>query len=254
MEKIALVYSEIDEAGVNIAKQIEAIGVPKWAKMYSFEDITVHLPLDRVEEEDIVVLSKHKSAVGTKSLTTHPIGNFSEAGEHGGEDKKLAGSLPRIQANLLRGLAEKNQSEEFVVCYEVTHHGPFAEKNVCFIELGSTISEWENEEEAKVIAETVVEDSMNGNEDKVAIGIGGGHYAPDFTKLSLRKKYSFGHMCPMYALEALDSGLLGQMIQKTGAEEIVVDWKGLKSWKQKVVELCEGSGLPFERVQRLLKS
>ena len=253
MEKIALVYSKQDEAGVNIAKQIENIGVPDWAKMYSFDEITVNLPLDRIEEKDIIVLSKHKSAAKTKSLTTHSIGNFASAEEHGGEDKKLVGSLPRVQTNFLRGLAKRNKNEEYTVCFEVTHHGPYAKKNVCFIELGSTITEWNNEEEANVIARTVVEDLTKENNDQIVIGIGGGHYAPDFTKLSLRKGYSFGHFCPMYALEALDANLLAQMIEKTNAKAIVIDWKGLKSWKQKAVELCENSGLPYERVQRLLK-
>ena len=254
MENIALVYSKQDEAGVNIAKQVVNIGIPDWARMYSFDDITVSLPLDNIEEKDIIVLSKHKSAAATKSLTTHSIGNFSTAEKHGGEDKKLVSSLPGIQTNFLRGLVKRNKNEEYTVCFEVTHHGPFAEKNVCFIELGSTEKEWNNEEEALVIAQTVVEDTIKVNNDLIVIGIGGGHYAPDFTKLSLRQDYSFSHICPQYALEALDSDLLKQMIEKSGAEEIILDWKGLKGNKEKVVELCEESGLPFERVQKLLKN
>ena len=122
------------------------------------------------------------------------------------------------------------------------------------IEIGSSEEEWKDEEQGRVIAETVIENTFKENNDKSVIGIGGGHYAPDFTKLALRKNYSFGHICPQYALEALDSNLVEQMISKTGAEEIILDWKGLKSWKQKVVSLCEESGLPFERVRRLLKN
>jgi len=102
------------------------------------------------------------------------------------------------------------------------------------------------------LAKTVLE-TEKSNEDKVVIGLGGGHYCPDFTKLALRKNYSFGHICPQYALENLDLDLLTQMIEKSKAEQIVLDWKGLKSWKEKVVSLCENSGLAFERSQRLLK-
>jgi len=251
MEKIAIVYSSSSIASVNIAKQIEKIGVPYWAKIYSFEEDEIDLPLDIVEEEQIIILSKHKSAAGTKSLTVHPLGNFANA-EYGGKEKTLVNSMAKIQTNLLRGLVEKNDSQH-LICFEVTHHGPFCEKSVCFIELGSSEEEWKNLKAAKIIAETVIEDASKENSDKIVIGIGGGHYAPDFTKLALRKNYSFGHICPQYMLEKLDSKLLKQMIEKTGATEIVIDWKGLKSWKEKVVSLCEESDLPFERVQRLLK-
>ena len=252
MKKIAIVYSTSSIASLNIAKAIKKIGTPPWAKMYKFEEDEINLPLDTVEEEEIIVLSKHKSAAGTKSFTVHSIGNFDKA-DLGGEEKTLVNSLPKIQTNLLRGLEEKNELDH-LVCFEVTHHGPFTNKNVCFVELGSSESEWKNLEAAEVIAKTVITNTLLENNDKIVIGIGGGHYAPNFSKLALRKNYSFGHICPLYMLEKLDAELLAQMIAKTNAKEIILDWKGLKSWKDKVVTLCEESGLPFERVQRLLKN
>ncbi len=251
MEKIAIAYSTTSIASKNIAKHIEQIGVPDWAKLYGFEEDEIELPLDNIEEEKIIVLSKHKSATETKSFTVHSLGNFGKA-DFGGEKKTLVNSMAKIQTNLLRGLNTKNDSEH-TVCFEVTHHGPFVEKRVCFVELGSSKEEWENKKAAEVIARTVIKNTMDKNDDKIVIGIGGGHYAPDFTKLALRKNYSFGHICPQYMLDKLDFGLLEQMIEKTKAEEIVIDWKGLKGNKEKVISLCEESGLPFERVQRLLK-
>jgi D-aminoacyl-tRNA deacylase len=253
MEKIALAYSKERFAGQNIADRIREIGVPKWATFYEFEEGVCWLDLNKCKEDKVIVLSTHASAAGTKSLTTHSIGNYSKA-ELGGQDKTLVYSMAKIQTNYLRSLAQRNKKEDFTVCYEVTHHGPYSEKEICFIEIGSSEEEWKDEEQGRVIAETVIENTFKENNDKSVIGIGGGHYAPDFTKLALRKNYSFGHICPQYALEALDSNLVEQMISKTGAEEIILDWKGLKSWKQKVVSLCEESGLPFERVRRLLKN
>jgi D-aminoacyl-tRNA deacylase len=252
MKKIAIAYSQKDEAGKTIFNELRILGIPLWAKVYSFEEDSVHLPLDLIEEQNVIVLSKHASVAGTKSLTVHSLGNYSKA-DYGGEEKFLCPSSPTIQTNLLRGLNEKNTNAEYTVCYEVTHHGPATQKSVCFIELGSSINEWNNKDEAKTIAQTIVQDTLHENFDKKVIGIGGGHYAPDFTKLALRKNYSFGHICPQYALEALDAELLMQMISKTKAEEIVIDWKGLKGNKEKVVELCEKSGLPFYRVQKILK-
>ena len=250
--KTAIVCAQKDEASKNILNSLKEIGAPSWAEIYEFDTDTLVLPLDKCKEEDIIVLSKHKSSAGTKSLTTHSLGNFGKA-DFGGIEKKLCSSLPRIQTNFLRGLTARNKSDEYTVCYEVTHHGPYTKKNVCFIELGSSIYEWNNKDEARVIAQTVIEDTQKENDDKIVIGFGGGHYAPEFTKLALRKPYSFGHICPQYALDDLDADLLEQMITKTGAQEIIIDWKGLKGNKDKVVSLCEKSGLPFERVQRLLK-
>ena len=256
MEKTAIVCALKDQASVNISKQLHKRGLPDWANYYEFDFDTTQLPLKKVKETNIIVLSKHASQTGTKSFTVHSLGNFATA-ELGGEDKTLAGALPRLNANYLRALEHKkymNKLDDFTVCYEVTHHGPTPKKNICFIELGSTETEWVNETYARLVAEVVVESTFTQNKDKIVIGIGGGHYAPDFTKLSLRKKYSFGHICPQYALDSLDKGLLEQMITKTNAQEIVIDWKGLKGNKDKVVSLCERSGLPFERVQRLLKN
>jgi D-aminoacyl-tRNA deacylase len=145
----------------------------------------------------------------------------------------------------------------FIACFEVTHHGPTDDRGAVFIEVGGTEDEWKNETAAKAIAETVVEETertfIEPAKDTVAIGIGGGHYAPDFTKLTLRQPYAFGHICPKYALGHLNENLLKQMIVKSGAKEIVLDWKGLKEHKDKVVKLCEASGLPVKRVQNLLK-
>jgi D-aminoacyl-tRNA deacylase len=254
MDKIAIVNSLQDEAGKTIASELKEIGLPKWATYYEFEENSIFLPLEKVTEENIIVLSKHQSSAGKKSLTTHSIGNYSKA-EFGGIDKKLCGALAKINTNFLRELNKKNGllREDFLICYEVTHHGPFTEKNVSFIELGSSLNEWKNKEYAKVIAETVVDATLKKNNDKIVIGLGGGHYAPDFTKLAIRQNYSFGHICPQYALDFLDEYLLEQMISKSKAEQIILNWKGLKQNKEKIVSLCEKSGLEFERVQRLLK-
>jgi D-aminoacyl-tRNA deacylase len=255
MEKIAIVSSLEDKASKNIASQLKEIGVPAWATYYEFKEDTINLPLDKVKEEKIIVLSQHASKAGKKSFTSHSIGNFSKA-DFGGEESKLVQSLPKIQTNFLRNfykIKEEKGMDEFDICYEVTHHGPYTNKKVVFVELGSSEEEWLNKDYARIVAETVLDSTLELNGDKVVIGLGGGHYAPDFTKLALRKNYSFGHICPQYMLDALDKKLLEQMISKTGAEEIILDWKGLKKWKEKVLDLCENSGLEYERVQRLLK-
>ncbi|MFA5763428.1 MAG: D-aminoacyl-tRNA deacylase [archaeon] len=251
MEKIALVYSTTSIASLNIAKQIQELGVPPWAQMYGFDEDEINLPIDTIPQENIIVLSKHASAAGTKSFTVHALGNFNKV-DFGGEEKTLVNTLAKISANLLRGLSA-NAPEDFSVCYEVTHHGPNSKKNICFIELGSSVNEWNNLDWAKIIAKVIIEYTLKENNDKIVIGLGGGHYTPTFTKLALRQNYSFGHICPVHNLNYLDKNLLNQMITKSGATEIILDWKGLKEHKDKIVLLCENSGLSYERAQILLK-
>ncbi|MFA6268304.1 MAG: D-aminoacyl-tRNA deacylase [archaeon] len=257
-EKIALIYSIEDPAGMLIAEKIKEIGKPDWIEFYEITKDIVFANLTKVKESKVVFLSRHQSAVGTKSLTVHMIGNFGEA-KFGGKARTLSGTLPKIGANYLRTLNEKNTSsglnkQGFVVTMEVTHHGPFSNKGCVFIEIGSSPADWKNPLAAKIIAETIISETFKINSDKVVIGLGGGHYAPDFTKLLLRQKFSFGHICPKHQLENLNKELLLNMIEKSGATQIILDWKGLKENKERIMFLCEKSRMPIERVQTLLKS
>ncbi|MCX6803472.1 MAG: D-aminoacyl-tRNA deacylase, partial [Candidatus Diapherotrites archaeon] len=213
--------------------------------------------LSKIKEEKVIFLSKHKSDSGTKSLTVHMIGNFRDA-KFGGKSMELSGALPWIGANFLRSLNEKNVSsglgsKGFTVSYEATHHGPFSNKKCVFIELGSSPAEWGNAVAARVIAETVIESTLKRVSDKIVIGLGGGHYAPDFTKLALRKNYAFGHICPKHHLENLNNSLIQKMIRQSRASEIILDWKGLGKSKERILLLCEKAALPVSRVQNLLK-
>jgi D-aminoacyl-tRNA deacylase len=257
MDKIALVYSLMDPAGCLIAKQIEEIGTPEWVQFYPSERDIVYIDTQKIKEQKIIFLSRHQSEAGTKSLTVHMTGNYSEA-KYGGKARELSAALPKIGANYLRGLNSRCLSsglnkQGFVVSLEVTHHGPLSSKPCLFIELGSTPADWKNVDAAKVIAQTVIEDTNKENNDKIVIGVGGGHYAPDFTKLCLRQNYSFGHICPKHYLSELSVDLIWIMIRKSGADSIVLDWKGLKENKEKTLRLCEITKLTTERVQNLLK-
>ena len=255
--KFALVYSFKDPAGMNIAKKIQEIGLPKWAKLYEVDEDITKAKLSKVKEDYIIFLSKHQSEAGTKALTIHMIGNYGEA-KFGGKGRELSGAMPRVGANYLRALNEKNINEGlskqgFVVTMEATHHGPFSRKDCLFIEIGSSPAEWKNDLAAKIIAETVINETQKENKDTIVIGLGGGHYTPEFTKLVLRQKYSFGHICPKHNLGELNLDLIWSMIRRSGADEIVLDWKGLKENKEKVLELTRITKLQVHRVQNLLK-
>jgi len=180
--------------------------------------------------EKIIVASRHRSESGMKSLTVHPIGNFSKA-ELGGMDRTLVNVPSRAMTGALLKMVELNYLKDFSVNYEVTHHGPYINKPVFFIEIGSNEEEWRNSDAGNIIARTII--GFRETNDPVAVGIGGGHYAPRFTRLAINKRISFGHMAPKYVLDHLDLDLLLQMEKKSNAKYLVMEKKDLTSSQRK---------------------
>ena len=71
----------------------------------------------------------------------------------------------------------------------------------------------------RAIARTLLSDEfLNPKKDiPIAIGVGGGHYAPRFTDRAMRGKFAFGHMIPDYILSgAVDlNGLIRMAMEST---------------------------------------
>ena len=164
----------------------------------------------KIKPQQIIVVSRHRSKTGEPTLTTHPLGNYGEA-KFGGKTKTLVPAIPTLMTYLLRVL-NKNVEEKRLyhdVCFEVTHHGPYLEVPAMFVEIGSTEDEWRNPLPGEIIAksllkalETYISNKNFLLDNKIVIGIGGGHYAPRFTELALSEKVAFGHMIPGYQIEA----------------------------------------------------
>ena len=142
------------------------------------------------------------------------------------------------------------------VCFEVTHHGPYLDTPTLFIEVGSNEEEWAKKEPAAVVAKSVLEllDSYRYEEDfsddiPVLLGIGGGHYAPRFTDVVLEKKAAFGHMIPIYQIDAgnIDDEMFDQALLKTpNVSGIYIHRKSMK--KSQVTEFknkFEEKGIPI---------
>lgn len=212
--------------------------------------------LDELKAEFIVFASRHSSKSGKPSLTVHPVGNWGKA-ELGGKNRSLVKTSSALMKNYLLGLKkqkEQKKLEKFAVSYEVTHHGPFLNTPCCFIEIGSTEKQWKNEKAAMAIAETIM-NCTEFPECKTAIGIGGLHYNPYFTKISLLSKYAFSHMCPKYALQHFDQEMLRKALNASieKVEEIIVEKKGLGQEKQRILSLLENQGIPVKRAKRIKK-
>jgi len=165
-----------------------------------------------------IYLSRHSSQSGARTLTVHPIGNYGEA-SFGGRAGVLVPCDPYMVSLLLRGLERHSgKAEGFVVNFEVTHHGPYSDRPVCFIEVGSDETAYADEGAATAVASAVVDGVATWSEGftspgglperygPMLVGIGGGHYAPRHTDVALSRNGVFGHMVPTYQL-ATDDGV-----------------------------------------------
>ena len=250
---IAVVISEKDEASVCIGKEL--MSLQKWEKLganvYRSGNILLyfiegmHLYHDNIDEEikkwgkaeAIIFASRHSSESRRKTLSVHPIGNFGEA-KFGGKSKELVLSAPLLMKNALKLLQVKAESMDYEVCYEATHHGPYLSTPSFFIETGSTEKEWNDREACRTIAEVIIE-TKNEKAD-VAIGIGGGHYAPRFTDIALHRNIAFGHMISDYNLSNIDEDMIQKAIDSTPDVKFAY-FHGKKSRRFK--KFFEGEGI-----------
>jgi len=241
---ILIVTSDKDEAGTNIRDQ--SMKMMEWEdlgnKIWRHEDIIMtsiddyHLYHDSIDSElekkldvkfDVVIFaSKHKSESGMKTLSVHPVGNYSKP-DFGGMEKTLVNASPHFMTTALRIMKEKNKAD-YHVCFEVTHHGPYLKTPAFFIEIGSDENAWKDEKAGKVIAETIIETVKNPEKYPVLIGVGGGHYAPRFTELALSKKVSFAHMLPKHQIGNIDEKMVEEVIEKSKPDFVYFHRKGIR--------------------------
>ena len=198
-----------------------------------------------VKVDEVVFLSKHRSESGIPTLTVHPIGNYNNA-EFGGKKGMLVRAAPHLMTSLLRGLKVNAAELPFQVTYETTHHGPHLKKPTLFIEIGSDKTNWENQRAAQVIAKTLL--NVDVQEYPIAIGIGGGHYAPRFTEVALVKKISFGHLFPNYAMEGMTEDKFSETVvnaaKASSATMAYIHKKSMpKARANHIKEIAESCGL-----------
>ena len=226
--------SEADEASVNQRAALLAAGA--WKEAGGFEGrpsyrrggvalVSIpehHLLRDRLDRdlaaalgepiELVVYLSKHRSESRTASLTVHPIGN-PRAADFGGRPGTLVPAAPRWMTAALRRLRVEARGLPYEVTFEATHHGPYLETPTFYIEQGSTEREWTDPQASAAIARTLLD--LETVDAPVAVGLGGGHYAPRHTDVAVARRVAFGHLLPTHALEGLSDDLLAQAVART---------------------------------------
>jgi len=254
-----IVFSSQDIAGKNIAeKLIKKFNFEKkgdrWVKG-ELELIQVETKIVDAEhlydkETDFLVfISKHRSETGKPCLTAHTPGNWGAA-ELGGKPKQVCPCFPSKLKTVLRELNSLNDLG-WQVCAEVDHHGPLTKAPALFVEIGSTEKEWVNSRAGEIAASAVMKMLSSNEAFPAAFGIGGGHYAPSFTKVILEKEFAVGHMLPKYYIDEIDLEGFRQGVGRSTEkiELALLDWKGMnKEQREKVLGFLEVLGVRYEKI------
>jgi D-aminoacyl-tRNA deacylase len=196
----------------------------------------------------VIVLSRHRSESGRKSLTVHHPGNPTGDASLGGEPYRLARAYPALAKALLRGLArasrETGLSETHEVTLEATHHGPTRpEKPIVYVELGSTEEDWRDRRgwETLALAVKAAMDELPALEAECvpAAGFGGTHYPQKHTRIQMEGRYCVGHVIPRYAFDAgVPRRIVAEAMERSypsAARVALVEKKSLKAPQRKVV-------------------
>lgn len=198
---------------------------------------------DMLDVSIIVATSKHVSERGLKALLTHPVGNWGPDASQGGIPFKVSKtSCAALTTSLITLYEESSSLSDWSVGLEVTHHGPFSTKPLIFVEFGGPKNELNNVGAAEAVAAATVAAIEKPKLLEPAVGFGGGHYAPLFTKLMLSGEYSFGHMIPKYAFPVnRDSVLQAFEMTLEKPEVAIIDWKGIPAADRQLLQsILEG--------------
>jgi D-aminoacyl-tRNA deacylase len=273
---ILLAASNKDIAGLNIAKQIlnhypfrKTSNIFQENPVYSAEINGKQVQLITLKEETvnsqnlpdhfadlslIVFISRHASASGMPTLSVHTPGNFGAA-ELGGLTRTVSVSPATAMQTALKALRHFKEEMNLVyaVSYECTHHGPSLNVPTMFVELGSSIQQWNDANAAEAVAHAAMKAiaEFTASENTAVLGIGGPHYNRRFTQMALDGEAVFGHMIAKYAVQHVDAELLFQCVNRTleKVDSAILDWKGLQSKdKPKVLAALRETGLQYKKI------
>ena len=251
-----------DIASRNLAKYLGLETKPgRYETPYGYhvcvEGEFLYLP-DVYEEFPIIFLSRHESASRYPALTVHATGNFGEA-PYGGYPDKISISFPRLAGTLLKYLFEL-APEGYHVNYEVTHHGPLVESPHVFIEIGSSETERNDKNAIEAVGEAVgrVLRELEVMDLVSAVGVGGPHYAPTFTRITREEPIGFGHIIPKRAMKGEPRvDRLKMAIERTRpkAELVVLDRKGMsgkrrQTFRRRLQNAIENENMSLKRERR----
>ena len=207
---------------------------------------TLHLESDYLAdckefESDLVVFaSTHKSAAEKQCFTAHACGNWGPEALLGGRPRELAMSSPKALKCAYLYL-KSNELPEFPAFVEATHHGPTRlESPVLFVEVGSNEAGWKNQEACAVAADCIMHVCKNYGREAghPAVGLGGLHYAPKFSKLMEDEGHAFSHIASKHYASFIDSAAIEEAARKTAGPKplFLIEKKSLRSVERLGIE------------------
>ena len=260
----AIIVSVKDPAGMNIRdKLIRLHGFSRGQEIFRSNEVyekgdirlfTVpehSIDCEHIDKEigaDLIVFAtKHQSEKKVHSLSVHAPGNWGPA-DMGGSAGRLSVAAASFMKDAFRLLNEVDNSR-YEVTLEATHHGPLIDTPCCFVEIGSGVEQWVDDDSGKVVAGAIMDALAGDTAYPTALFLGGGHYNHEANKVLLRSKYAIGHICPKHMLGFLDSGMLDQAVMRCGSDVslIILDWKGCGREKARILGLIEKKGMKKER-------
>jgi D-aminoacyl-tRNA deacylase len=206
--------------------------------------------IDKNREENLIVLSKHKSSSKKPAITVHIPGNPSYA-DISGKDFELNKSDPYLFYRIYKEtfFSLESLAINIELTYEADHHGPNIDNPILFYELGSTSLEWNNDELCLLMARSL-KNALTSQEKPAAIAtyFGGNHYCYMCNKLTLEKDYAFSHIIAKHSLETINFDIVKQAIEKTikPIDFAMLENSLKKEQKEKIKAYLELLKFPYE--------
>lgn len=169
----------------------------------------------------LVYPSVHRGRDSGRCFTVHPLGNPGASAPLGGAPGRFTPAAPRLMTAALRGLAEIGRPLGIPASFEATHHGPLGELPAFFAEIGVGEDESPPPDSVAVLGQILLR-LEEAAEDRIAVGAGGGHYAPHFTDLAIDRRWAFGHILSRYALGSADASAVREAYERSGGSSGVL--------------------------------
>lgn len=210
----------------------------------------------------LIFASRHTSKTARPSFLVHTTGNWNDMTDFGGDPRELSRTSAVLHKAGFISLIEQNISEvlpEFSVDIEVTHHGPTSlDKPLIFMELGSSKKEWQISQAGQLVTKAIINTiykyiqlEREGTQ-KIGLGFGGTHYAPNFHRLIKNKNIAMSFICPKYYIQKLNKEIIKKMIDNTyeKVDYFLIDWKGTNSAeKAHLTSLLEDFEIPIKKTK-----
>lgn len=197
--------------------------------------LTADEAVAKIESDLVLVPSKHVSESGRPCILAHSTGNWGSSAIYGGKPSMLSMTSASAMYRVFHAAVEAVESiglKNVEVGYEATHHGPFSDKPLIFVEVGSSLESWQDIRMAEAAAQAIHNVCFDRSMDcpEAAVGFGGGHYARDILRAVIDERFAVGHIASKHHFP-LSMEMTFQAFLRTveKPKTALIDWDGIRS-------------------------